>query len=115
MAQTTGMARSLAIGAAGSVYIADSGNERVSKVDTKGILTTIAGTGVAGFSGDGGPAKAAQLSSPAGLAFDAAGNLYIADGPSLTFNSNRIRKIDKAGIITTIAGTDAGGFSGDGG
>ena len=106
---------SLAFDAAGNLYISDTGNARVRKVDLKGIITTIAGTGKPGFSGDGGPAKSAQLSNPGGLAFDAEGNLYIADGPTLTFKSNRIRKIDKAGIITTIAGTDADGFSGDGG
>jgi len=107
-AWTPSVSMSLAIDAAGNLYFSDTGNARVRMVDTKGIITTIAGTGVAGFSGDGGPAKAAQLSGPGGLALDATGNLYVADG-------NRIRKIDKAGIITTIAGGDNSGFSGDGG
>jgi trimeric autotransporter adhesin len=111
---------SIALDAAGNLYIGDSGNARVRQVDTKGIITTIAGTGVAGFAGDGGRAKVAQLSRPSGLAFDAAGNLYIADGPTSdlipkTFISHRIRKIDTAGVITTVAGTGAAGFSGDGG
>jgi sugar lactone lactonase YvrE len=105
----------IAVDAAGNLYIADRGNARVRKLNTKGIITTIAGTGVAGFSGDGGPAKSAQLSSPNGLAVDAEGNLYVADGDSLEYKGNRIRKIDKAGVITTVAGTGAVGFSGDGG
>jgi trimeric autotransporter adhesin len=108
-------AMSIALDAAGNLYIADSGNARVRKVNTKGIIITIAGTGKPGFAGDGGRAKAAQLSSPSGLAFDADGSLYIADGPSLEFQGNHIRKIDKAGIITTVAGTGETGFSGDGG
>jgi sugar lactone lactonase YvrE len=68
-------------------------------VDAKGIITTVAGVGAAGFSGDGGPAIAARLGNPTGLAFDAQGNLYFAD-----FANNRVRKIDKSGLITTVAG-----------
>ncbi len=64
------------------------------------MISTVAGTGVGGFSGDGGPAAAAQLSEPVGLAFDAAGNLYIAD-----FDNFRIRKVDTAGVISTFAGS----------
>ncbi len=112
----------LAVDAAGNLYIADSGNARIRKVDRKGVITTIAGTGVAGFSGDSGPAKAAELSAPTALALDAAGNLYIADGPSasaaldLKYNDlNYIRKVDTKGIITTLAGTGPAGYSGDGG
>jgi sugar lactone lactonase YvrE len=99
----------IAVDAEGNLYIGDSGNARVRKVVATGGITTIAGTGENGFSGDGGPATAAQVSSPSGLAFDAEGSLYIAD------NGNRIRKIDKAGLITTIAGTGENGYSGDGG
>jgi sugar lactone lactonase YvrE len=110
-----GQTMSLAFDADGNLYITDSGNARVRKVDGKGIITTIAGTGTAGFSGDGGPAKAAQLGNLSGLAFDAEGSLYIADAPGRGFRDSRIRKIDKAGIITTFAGTGEGGFSGDGG
>ena len=95
---------------AGNVYIADSYNHRVRRVDATGTITTIAGTGELGFSGDGGPASQAQLSEPGGIALDVAGNVYIAD----TYN-HRIRKVDAAGTITTIAGSGERGFSGDGG
>jgi uncharacterized protein (TIGR03437 family) len=95
--------------AGGSIYIADSGNHRVRKVLPDGTIVTVAGTGSAGASGDGGPATSAQLGSPFGVAFDAPGNLYIADGA-------RVRKVDAStGIISTIAGTGQFGFSGDGG
>jgi hypothetical protein len=98
----------VAVDSAGNVYIADTGNQRVRKVDTAGVITTIAGTGVAGFSGDTGQATAAQLNNPIGVAVDGAGNVYIAD-----YTNHRIRKVDTAGVITTIAGTGVGGFSGD--
>jgi len=101
---------SVAVDPSGNLYIADSGNNRIRRVDKKGIITTIAGTGDAGFSGDGGPATAAKLDDPEAIAFDKAGNLYIDD-----FNDDRIRRVDKKGIITTIAGTGEEGFSGDGG
>ncbi len=96
----------------GNIYIADSYNNRIRKVDLAGIITTIAGTGMAGFSGDGGPATDAELSWPTGMVFDHMGNLYITDD-----ENNRIRKINTAGIITTIAGsgvtgTTPGGFTG---
>ncbi|MDA8100501.1 MAG: hypothetical protein M0042_12865 [Nitrospiraceae bacterium] len=94
---------------AGNLYIADSGNNRIRKVDTSGVITTIAGTGVDGYFGDNGPATSANLSYPISVSFDANGNLYIAD-----FGNNRIRKIDTAGTITTVAGTGLAGFSGDG-
>jgi DNA-binding beta-propeller fold protein YncE len=94
----------------GDLYIADSGNERVRRVDRGGIITTIAGTGVAGFAGDGGPATTAQFDGPRGVAGDSAGNLYVADD-----NNHRIRRIDPSGAITTVAGTGTAGFSGDGG
>lgn len=93
----------------GMVYIADSLNNRIRKV-AGGIISTFAGTGVAGYSGDSGPATSAQLNGPDGLAFDAAGNLYIADA-----NNSVIRKVALDGTITTVAGNGAPGFSGDGG
>ena len=96
--------------ATGELLFADSGNRRVRKIATNGIITTIAGNGTAGFGGDGGLATNASFQSPNGLALDTDGNLYIAD----SFN-NRIRKIDTNGIITTMAGNGAFGNSGDGG
>ncbi len=99
----------VAVDAAGNVYIADTFNHRVRKVDRNGTISTVAGNGVRGFSGDGGLATNAALSSPRGLAVDATGNIYIGDG------SYRIRKVSAAGVITRFAGTGFFGFSGDGG
>jgi DNA-binding beta-propeller fold protein YncE len=90
----------LALNDKGDLYISDIGTHRVVKLDQQGRLTVIAGTGVGGFGGDGGPAVKAQLSAPYDLAFDAEGNLLIAD----TFN-HRIRRVDRQGVITTLAGT----------
>ena len=89
----------VAVDAAGNLYIADSDNKRIRKVDTNGIITTVAGNGSAGYSGDGGAATNARLYYPTGVAVDASGNLYIADT-----ENNRIRKVDTNGIITTVAG-----------
>ena len=100
----------VALDGAGNFYIADTDNQRIRKVDSTGTISTIAGTGTSGFSGDGGPATAAQLDSPSGIAPDGAGNLYIADT-----DNQRIRKVDSTGTISTIAGTGTSGFSGDGG
>jgi sugar lactone lactonase YvrE len=99
-----------ASGPNGVVYVADTGDHRVRKIDTNGVVTTVAGTGVAGFSGDGGSARFAKLNAPQGLAVDRFGNLYISD----TMNQ-RVRRVDTHGIITTVAGTGAAGFGGDGG
>ncbi len=95
---------------AGNLYIADAHNQRIRKVDLNGIISTVAGTGTSGFSGDGGPATAAQLNTPHGVATDNAGNLYIAD----TYN-RRIRKIDASGTISTVVGDGTEGSGGDGG
>jgi RHS repeat-associated protein len=100
----------IALGLDGSLYIADSGNNRIRRVGTDGIITTVAGTGVYGFMGDGGPATKAQLKFPQGIALGRDGSLYIAD----SFN-NRIRRVGTDGIITTVAGTGNSGYSGDGG
>ena len=100
----------VAVDGAGNLFFADRGNDRIRKVDSAGVITTVAGTGNLGFSGDGGPATAARLSSPSGVAVDGVGNLFIAD-----WGNDRIRKVDPAGVITTIAGTGEFGFSGDGG
>ena len=99
----------LALDITGNLYLADTGNHRVRKISVTGIITTIAGTGTQGFSGDTGPATAATIDSPTGLAVDTANNLYLADT-----HNHRIRRIDSAtGIITTIAGTGIPGLSGD--
>jgi sugar lactone lactonase YvrE len=104
--------RDVAYDASGNLYIADAGNNRIRRIDhATGVITTVAGTGEAGESGDGGSALAAKLDYPCGVLIDAAGNLLIADT-----SNHRIRKVDAAtGIITTIAGSGSGGFSGDGG
>jgi DNA-binding beta-propeller fold protein YncE len=94
----------------GEIYIADSGNERIRRIDSSGTITTVAGTGATGFAGDGGPALAAQFDGPRAVAGDTAGNLYVADD-----NNHRVRRIDPSGMITTVAGTGTGGFAGDGG
>ncbi|HEX6290918.1 MAG TPA: SMP-30/gluconolactonase/LRE family protein [Herpetosiphonaceae bacterium] len=100
----------LSVAADGSLYIADAGNNRIRKVSPNGIITTVAGSGDWGFSGDGGPALNAQFDWPQGIALAADGSLYIADA-----YNDRIRKVAPNGIITTVAGTDTDGFSGDGG
>ncbi len=94
----------------GNVYISDQTNCRIRKVDPSGIITTIAGTGSAGYGGDGGPASSASLYYPANVFPDNSGNIYISDQ-----SNNRIRKIDASGTITTIAGNGTAGSSGDGG
>ena len=92
----------LAFDAAGNLYITDPGNHRIRKVDTQGRITTFAGSGERSFSGDEGPAAEAQLSTPVGFEIDVDGNFYVSD---FAWPRNRIRKIDTAGIITTIAET----------
>lgn len=99
----------LTFDSAGNIYIADTGDHLVREVNLAGIVSTVAGNGSQGFTGDGGSAINAQLDSPSGVAVDASGNIYIADT-----NNNRIREVS-GGIITTIAGTGAKGYSGDGG
>src|SRR2546425_1017218 len=101
----------VAVDAAGNLFIADADNNRIRQVAASGIITTVAGTGIAGFGGDGGPATSARLSTPTGVAVDAAGNLLIADA-----NNDRIRRVAAdTGIISTVAGTGVAGFSGDDG
>jgi sugar lactone lactonase YvrE len=98
----------IAVDKNGNIYISDSYNSRIRKVDTSGIISTITGTGIVGYSGDNGPATAAQIDHPLGIAIDSSSNIYIADG------NNRIRKINNSGTITTFAGTGVTNFSGDG-
>ncbi len=102
--------RGIGIDAAGNIYFSDCLNGRIRKISTSGSITTVVGTGVNGYSGDGGPATSAQISCPYGICFDYSNNMYISD-----LLGQAIRKIDAAGIITTIAGTGTVGFSGDGG
>lgn len=108
----------LATDGSGNLYLADEKNNRVRKVDRNGVMTTLAGTGAAGFSGDGGAAAQAQLNAPLGVCTDTAGNVYINDVANY-----RVRKVTPAGVITTIAGNGQGsrvigttfGTVGDGG
>ena len=100
----------VAVDANRNVYIAEGNNHRIRRVGTDGVITTFAGNGVAGFSGDGGPATQASLRTPIGVGVDAQGNVYIGD-----IGNNRIRRVGTDGIITTIAGNGSSGYSGDGG
>ena len=100
----------VAVDNAGNVYIADQNNSRIRKVSTSGIITTIAGTGSAGFSGDNGSATNAKIGHPIGVAVDSWGNVYFGDA-----DNYRVRRISASGVITTIAGIGNGGYSGDGG
>lgn len=102
--------RALAFDRTGNVYMADTLNQRIRRIDTAGTITTVAGSGVEGFTGDGGPALQAALNQPHGVAVDAAGNLYIADSAN-----HRIRRVDGHGVITTVAGNGTPDATGDGG
>jgi trimeric autotransporter adhesin len=114
LADTAKLSRTLGIRVndAGDLYICDWDNERIRRVDAEtGIITTVVGNGIAGFSGDGGPATDAMINTPAFLCFDKCDNLYFSDQAN-----QRVRKVDAlSGIITTVAGNGTGGFSGDGG
>jgi len=103
----------VAVDASGNLLISDTGNNRIRKVLASGIITTVAGNGTAGVTGDGGPAISAELKGPGGIAADAFGNLFIADNPYGV--TNRIREVSASGVITTVAGNGTAGFSGDGG
>ncbi len=101
----------LALDGLGNLYVADSGNHRIRRVDGDGVISTVAGNGLEGFSGDGGPALDASLNRPARLAWDGRDGLYVADR-----GNQRIRRIDLAGgVIETVAGGAEAGFAGDGG
>jgi len=101
---------SVALGTHGELYIADTHNNCIRKVDSKGIVSTVAGTARAGYSGDGGPATKAQLNYPWGVAVSKDGSLYIADQ-----RNQRVRKVGRDGVISTVAGTGRARYSGDGG
>ncbi len=93
-----------------NIYIVEFAGNRIRKIDASGKISTIAGTGTSGYTGDGGLATKARINSPQDIAIDESGNLYIADA-----GNRRVRKIDSSGIISTVGGTGAYGYSGDGG
>src|SRR6185312_3840189 len=98
----------LAVDSQDRVLISDLANNRIRRIETDGTINTIVGNGTAGFSGDGGPATAAEINQPYGIAVDAQDNIYVADE-----TNQRIRKITAGGTISTVAGTSSGGASGD--
>ena len=100
----------IALDGAGNLYIVDQGNNRIRKVNSSGIISTIAGNGTSGYSGDGGAATDAKLYQPSSVAIDASGNIFIAD-----MANYRVRKVNTSGIISTYAGNGTYGFAGDGG
>jgi len=100
----------IVIDGADNLFIADTFNHRIRMVDGSGVIKTVAGTRLQGYSGDGGMAVAAQLNTPFGIAVDSRNNLYIAD----TYNY-RLRRVDSNGFISTVAGVGSFGYSGDGG
>jgi len=99
----------LAVDNAGNLYIADAGNHQVRRIDRAGNITDFAGTGTSGSDGNGGPATAATLTTPSGLAVDAQGDVYIADA-----DANQVREVNRAGIISTVAGSAQGMWGNDG-
>ncbi len=99
----------MAVDGSGNVYVADQNNNRIRKISTAGIISTVAGNGGTGYGGDNGPATSANLYNPVGVKLDAAGNIYIAD----TYNQ-RIRMVDNSGNINTIAGNGTAGYTGNG-
>lgn len=100
----------VALDSSGNLFVSETPNNRIRKVSSAGTITTVAGSGAQGSSGDGGTATSASLNYPVGVAIDGSGNLFIAD-----YGNNRVRKVSNGGVITTVAGTGVQGFSGDGG
>ena len=105
-----GFVTGISVNSRGELFIADNTNSTVRKMDVNGIISTVAGSGVKGFSGDGGDANLAAFNAINGVAADKLGNIYIADA-----YNNRVRKINASGVVTTVAGTGGGSFSGDNG
>jgi uncharacterized protein (TIGR03437 family) len=101
---------SVARDASGNLYIADESDNRIRKVNSAGIITTYAGTGIPGYGGDRGPAASAELNFPTGIALDSAGNMYVADQGNFV-----VRRIAVDGTINTIAGNGNSGYAGDNG
>jgi uncharacterized protein (TIGR03437 family) len=99
----------VAVDAAGNLYIADTENNAIREVTSAGLIATVAGNGIAGYSGDGGQATSAQVGNPVGVAVDAAGNIFTVDA------GNRVRQVYPNGVIATIAGNGSRGYTGDGG
>jgi sugar lactone lactonase YvrE len=102
--------QAVALDSAGNIFVADGSNHRIRKVSPNGIISTVAGVGSLGYSGDAGPATEARLIGPSGISVNARGNLFITDS-----SNNRIRKVSSNGTITTLAGNGTFGNSGDGG
>ena len=100
----------IAVDAAGNIFVADRINNRLRRIDSAGIIATFAGSGERRPAGDGVPATDRSVLEPAGVAVDRHGNVYIAET-----GGNRVRKVDRSGIISTVAGTGEAGFGGDGG
>lgn len=100
----------LCVDASGNIYVADVSSHRIRKISTTGIITTVAGNGTNGYSGDEGPATLSQLYNPSDVCIDGSSNLYVAD-----VSNNVVRKISPSGVITTVAGDGTAGYSGDGG
>jgi trimeric autotransporter adhesin len=109
-AATIGLLDSIAADGAGNVYLVDTNQERVRRVNAAGVIDTVLGTGTGGFNGDSNPPKSTRLNMPRGLAVDGAGSLYVAEQ-----NGQRVRKMTMAGVVSTIAGTGVSGYAGDGG
>ena len=109
LSQPVNAPQGMAIDSSGTLYLADTGNNLIRKITTDGNITTIVGTGAATYTGDGGPALAATVRNPTGVAIDTFGNVFIADT-----RNNVIREVGADGIISTIAGTGVGSYNGDG-
>src|SRR5258708_6505005 len=109
-AKVSSTAMAITFDARGNLYIAESFENRVRRITRDGMISTVAGTGLAGFSGDGGLATSAQLNRPSGVSADSAGNLYISDS-----RNYRIRRVSLDGVIVTVAGDGRPGSAGDGG